>query len=415
MHRLLILAGGICLGIALALTYSHLAPRVRNPDPHPGMASKAQPTSGSKRAQGGDAHAHEHGSAPRSHDHEGAESSHESGHSAHSEAGDREVTEGAINMTSERVVASNIAIEKAGPGKLVRTLSVPAVIVPDRNRVGRVPAKVTGTVSELKKRLGELVAKGEVVAVLDSREVADAKSEYIAALVNFDLQKTLYEREETLWKKQVTAEQRLLKSRATHKEAQVRRDLARQKLLALGVNEKQIANLSADTATALERYDIRAPIGGRVVEQLVDVGTPVGGDGQSMELFAISDLSVVWAELTVSTVDLGQIKEGQSLTISSSGTDHRGRGSIIFTSPVLDKDTRSARVIASIDNKDGIWRPGMFVTADVAVGETRASLVVPGSSIQKLEGAPNVFVRTAEGFQARQVRLGEDDGRLVEI
>ena len=197
----------------------------------------------------------------------------------------------------------------------------------------------------------------------------------------------------------------------------MRRDLARQKLLALGVHEREIEGLSAEgqAAKGLERYDIRAPIGGRIVEQLVDIGTPVGGEGQAKELYAIADLSRVWAELTVSTADLSQIKEGQGVTISMSGSDQRTQGKIIFTSPMLDQDTRSARVIASVDNQNGSWQPGSFVPADVAVGETRAKLAVPNTSLHKIKGETIVFVRTPDGFEAREVTLGQDDGQSVEI
>lgn len=340
---------------------------------------------------------------------------------AHGEAGHDEEeakpTEGKIEMTPERVAAAKISTGIAASGVLSRRLSFPAVIVPDRFRVGRVPAKVVGTVAELAKRLGDPVERGEVVAVLESREVADAKSEYIAARVNFELQGTLYEREKTLWEKQVTAEQRLLKARATQQEAQVRRDLARQKLLALGVSEKEITALSADgeNAIALQRYEIKAPIAGRIVEQLVDIGTPVGGEGQAKELYAITDLSVVWVELTVSTTDLSQIREGQRVLISANGGDEQTLGAIILISPMLDQDTRSARVIASAPNKKGAWRPGMFVTAEVAVAEKRAKLVVPKKSVQTLNNEPSVFVRTPTGFEARRVDLGEDDGSFVEI
>lgn len=350
--------------------------------------------------------------ATEDHKHSAAEDRSEAGH------GDKEGDqgEGKVAMTAARIAAAEIETQKAGSGNLARRLALPAVIIPDRARVGRVPARVVGTVSELKKRLGDSVNKGEVVAVLDSREVADAKSEYIAARVNFDLQGTLYEREKTLWEKQVTAEQRLLRARATQQEAQVRRDLARQKLSALGVSDKEIDALSADAkGAALERYEIVAPIGGRIVEQLVDLGTPVGGEGQAKELYATADLSVVWAELTVSTSDLAQIKEGQSIVVLNSASNQRSKGTIIFSSPMLDQDTRSARVVASVDNQNGAWRPGSFVTAEVAVDQRRVNIAVPKSSLQTINNAPNVFVRTKEGFEPRPVTLGSDDGEFVEI
>jgi membrane fusion protein, heavy metal efflux system len=85
------------------------------------------------------------------------------------------------------------------------------------------------------ERLGDLVTPGEVVAVLDSREVADAKSEYLTAQVALDLQRTLYERQQILWAKKSTAELQYLQARATFLEADLRLGLARQKLVALNL------------------------------------------------------------------------------------------------------------------------------------------------------------------------------------
>ena len=329
------------------------------------------------------------------------------------EGGHKEENE-KLAMAAEQIHQSNIAVQPAEPGVLHSRLRVPGTIIPDRNRVGRVPSKVVGTVAELRKGLGDPVQAGEVIAILDSREVADAKSEYIAAIVNFRLQETLYQREKTLWEKQVSSEQRLLRADAAYREAQVRRDVAKQKLSALGVSEVSIAKLASATeeVKGLERYEIKAPIGGRVVEQLVDIGTPMGGEGQVHELYAIADLSKVWVEVTVSPQDLPSIKAGQQLTIE--GTT-KSDGTIIFISPVLNQDTRSARVIASVDNQDGAWRPGSFVTVDIAVSEAKADLVIPKAALQTIEGKSRVFVRTSDGFESRQVTVGKDDGSAVEV
>ncbi len=348
--------------------------------------------------------------------HEEDEHAHE--HEEHGAHGDgEEEHEGQIKMASDQIVDAKIEVAPAKPGLISKRLRIAGTVVPDRNRVGRVPSKVVGTVVELKKRLGDEVLAGETIAVLDSREVADAKSEYIAALVNYRLQETLHQREKTLWEKQVSSEQRLLRMQATFEEATVRRDLARQKLSALGVSDEIVSKLSesGQPPAGLERYEIKAPMSGRVVEQLVDIGTPMGGEGQAHELYAITDLSTVWIELTVSTQDLPQIETGQRITIKANGSGNRAEGTIIFTSPMLNLETRSARVIASVENREGVWRPGSFVTADVAVTESKADIVIPKTAIQKIKGQDHVFVRTAEGFEARPVTTGNDDGTFVEI
>jgi len=402
MKRLGLVAGCLLVGTFAGAYFFHtedFAPRL---NALTGLNSRAEPVHPADEGAG-DERQHEHGHDDKSLTAAGAETD-----------GDHEKDDGKLAMAAEQIDRSKIAVKAAEAGLLRKRLRVPGTIIPDRNRVGRVPSKVVGTVAELKKGLGDPVRAGEVIAILDSREVADAKSEYIAAIVNFGLQETLYQRDKVLWKKQFTSEQRLLRSEATYREAQVRRDVAKQKLSALGVSDDAIAKLAnaGQEASGLERYDIKAPISGRIVEQLVDIGTPMGDEGQVHELYAIADLSKVWVELTVSPQDLPLIREGQHLTIEGVG---KSDGTIIFTSPVLNQDTRSARVIASVDNVNGDWRPGSFVTADIAVSETKADLVIPKAALQTIEGSTRVFVRTPDGFESRQVTIGDDDDKVVEV
>lgn len=328
-----------------------------------------------------------------------------------------EAKEGVVAMSEERMAAAKIVVVPVEAGDLRKLLSVPGAVMADRDRIGRVAARVAGTVVELRKGLGDMVQKGEVIAILDSREVADAKSEFTAARVGFELQRTLFERTQTLRDKQITAEQTFLKAQTAMTEAQLRFDLARQKLFALGVTESEIAALAktAQGQNGLQRYEIRASISGRIVERMVDLGAPVGGEGQFKELYAIADLSTVWVEISVSTTDLPQIKEGQPVTITESGSDKGSEGRIVFISPILNSDTRSARVIASVTNKDLMWRPGTFVTAHVAVEEQRVSLKVPRGALQTINNEPVVFVRTPSGFEKRIVAFGKEDGQAVEI
>lgn len=400
MKRLGLVAGGILVGAFVGVYFLHEGGFPLGLKNVIGPESQAL----SAHAAEEDHHGHDHASAVESGG-EPEESGHESGHEKGSER---------LAIDAEQIAQSKISVQPAESGVLRARLRVPGTITPDRNRVGRVPSKVVGTVAELRKGLGDFVQAGEVIAILDSREVADAKSEYIAASVNFRLQETLYQREKTLWEKQVSSEQRVLRADATFRETQVRRDAAKQKLSALGVGDESIAKLAdAGQETAgLERYEIKAPISGRIVEQLVDIGTPMGGEGQAHELYALADLSKVWVELTVSPQDLPSIREGQQLTIEGTA---KSDGTIVFTSPVLNQDTRSARVIASVDNRDGAWRPGSFVTADIAVSETKAELVIPKTALQTIEGKTRVFVRTPEGFEAREITVGEDDGQAVEV
>jgi cobalt-zinc-cadmium efflux system membrane fusion protein len=319
-----------------------------------------------------------------------------------------------VPIDEERIRLAQIDQSNVGPGTIARRLSVPGTIVPDADRVAHVSVKLTGAVAELRKNIGDDVTKGEILGALESREVADAKSEYLAAKLSDELQQDLAERDRSAWEKRAIPEQQYIKSRNAAAQTAMRFDIARQKLMALGVEQSEIAEISQASSGTLRLQDVRAPISGRVVERKVEVGTVVGRDNLETELFVVVDLSRVWVELSVSSSDLPSVREGQDVSISTRA-GQAGTARIIFLSPLLDKETRTARVVAALDNPDRIWRPGSFVTAAIAIEQRQAAVVAPAGAIQTVDGRKAVFVRTADGFEKRDVVLGQRDGNMVEI
>jgi len=322
---------------------------------------------------------------------------------------------GILRLTQEQITAAGVELTTVGEGTVTRRITVPGTVVPHADRIARVSVRLSATVAELRKKIGDPVAKDEILAILESREVADAKSEYLAARLTDELQQDLFQRDKMLWDKRVSNEQQFLRSRNAAAQTRMKLDIARQKLLALGIAQQEIATLPEEPEGSLRRQAIRSPIAGRVVERKVDLGTAVGRDNLETELFVIVDLDQVWVELAISPGDLPAIKEGQPVSISARAVTDKVDGKIVFISPLLDKETRSARVVAEIANGEGVWRPGSFVTASIAVEEQAVPLVIPASAVQTIDNEKLVFVRTPEGFERRQVGLGRNDDRFVEV
>ncbi|QEE42674.1 efflux RND transporter periplasmic adaptor subunit [Methylobacterium sp. WL2] len=365
------------------------------------------------------------GSEPAGHDHDhgptraAAPEGREFQNQAHQSEGhpDHEHAEaGVIRMRPEQVAAQGIAVAPVTGGTLARHLLVPGTITPDTDRIARVPARVVGTVAEMRKRLGDAVQKDEVVAVLDSREVADAKSEYLTALVQVELQTINFERQQKLLASRSASESAFQSARAAFLETRLRADLARQKLSALGLDATAVAaaqkrDEATPTLSTLRRYELRAPFAGRVVERKVDVGSAVGKEGDPAEIYLVADLSTVWIELSVPTLDLARVQEGARVTVTP-GREGGGRhqeGRVIFVSPFLNPETRSARVVVALPNADLAWRPGTFVTAEIEIDRDPVPVRVPKAALQTVAGARVVFVRTPEGFAMRSVELGRSD------
>ena len=411
-----LVAAGIVVGAAVPavsafvrglLTSAGLPPAILTFAAGPPPGGKA-PKDEADHAEG-DGHDHGKAAAPK------AEGAHAHGEHEHSEA---EGEEGHVKMTAEQVEGQDIGVAKAEGGTLSRHVLVPGTITPDTDRIARVPARVVGTVSEMRKRLGDDVRKGEVVALLDSREVADAKSEYLTAMVQSDLQKINFERQQKLVASAAASQAAFDNAKAVFQENQLRVDLARQKLSALGLNAAEVAaaqkrDEATPNASTLRQYELRAPIAGRIVERKVDVGTAVGKEGDPADVYTVADLSTVWIELAVPTSDLAEVREGARVTVNRGGRSEQGK--VVFVSPLLNADTRSARVVVSLPNKDMAWRPGTYVTAEVETATDQVPVRVAKSALQTVEGKRVVFVRTDEGFEKREVELGRSDDDGFEV
>jgi cobalt-zinc-cadmium efflux system membrane fusion protein len=322
---------------------------------------------------------------------------------------------GLARLSSNAIEAAGITMSEVKSGTIARRIIVPGTIVPQADRIAHVAVKLSSIVAELRKNIGDTVEKNEVLAILESREVADAKSEYLAARLTNELQQDLFERDKTLWEKKISSEQQFLRSRNEAARAKVRNDIARQKLFALGLTETEIAGLPNQPEVSLRHQEVRSPIAGRIVERKAELGIAVGRDNLETDLFVVADLDCVWVDLAVSPEDLGEVRIGQRVSVAVRGRAETAKGRVAFIGPMLDKDTRSARVIAEIDNRDGTWRPGSFVTAAIAVEEQSVPIAVPVTAIQTMDGGPVVFVRTPEGFQKRPVMLGQKDQEAIEV
>ena len=293
------------------------------------------------------------------------------------DAGEKNHDELAVKLSEKQVGAGKFTVNEVQGGMLGKRIAAPGSIVPSGDHIARVAVRLLGTVAELRKRLGEAVQAGEVVAVIESREVADAKSEYLAARLVFGLQQTWFNRSTRLFDGKVLSENDFLRARTTFEDARVKIEIARQKLFALSLTAEQIEALPQQPVETLRLQELKAPIAGRVAERRVELGSLVGREGQESELFVIVNLSVVWADLAVPPSELASIHEGQKITIAAGAGGEPSPATIMFVSPLLDKNTRAARVVASVDNTALKWRPGSFITADIPTDAMPAAIVVP--------------------------------------
>lgn len=161
---------------------------------------------------------------------------------------------------------------------------------------------------------------------------------------------------------------------------------------------------------SLQMYGVQSPLSGVVTERM----TNPGEQAESQPLFTVADLSSVWVELSLFPRDRSQVRIGQKVRVSADG-GLQGDGEVVFVSPLSTSATQSLAARVLLDNSDGRWTPGLYVQGEIGVGESEVALAVPAAAIQDLESGTSVFVEDADGFEPRVVKVGRNDGRMVEI
>jgi cobalt-zinc-cadmium efflux system membrane fusion protein len=337
---------------------------------------------------------------------EGAAEHAEAGHAEHEEHED------AVKLTPEQVREFGVEVAVAGPGTLATELTLNGEVKLNADRLAHVVPRVAGVVRKVHKNLGDTVKSGEVMAVLESRELASLKSDYLAARERVALAQTTFEREKTLWEKKISAEQDYLEAKQALAEARIQARSAEQELHALGFAEDYLVKLPGHGDASLTQFEVVAPFDGTVIEKHVTLGEALKDDS---ELFVVADLSTVWVDFSVHQKDLPKVRAGQAIAVSDGPGAAEASGSIAYVGPVVGEETRTAVARVVLPNEGGAWRPGLFVTGTVDVSEVKVPLAVASAAIQTVEEKPAVFVETEGGFKAQAVEPGRSDRDETEI
>jgi cobalt-zinc-cadmium efflux system membrane fusion protein len=320
--------------------------------------------------------------------------------------------EGLVHLSKAERKNLGIEIVRAKPGTLKIQLSFPGEIRLNADRQANIVPRLSGIVKEVMKSVGDPVTKGEVMAVIESRDLADARSFFHAARERVTLAKANFAREERLWKKKISAEQEYLIAKQELSEARIELESAKQKLLALGFSSKYLEEHPHDLSEVLTEFNVTAPFEGKIIEKDITLGELLQEDTVA---FIIADLSTVWVDLSIYQKDLPFVREGQSVSISSGRGIPDVEGTISYLSPVITEETRTALARVILPNPEGYFRPGLFITANLIGEEIPVSLQVKKSALQNLEGETCVFIKHLDGFKSQPVTVGRTSKTHAEI
>jgi len=303
-----------------------------------------------------------------------------------------------------------VAVERRA---ISSTLECNAEVAYDGNRHARLASQVPGIIVSMDKDLGDAVSPGEVMATVNSANLGAAKSAYLRALAGVDLWEENHARENKLLEKGLMTERELLETRTRLAEHRIDLSEAEQKLGSFGLTPDRIAEVGR-TGDTSSLYAITSSFSGIVVDRQAAIGEVVD---PSQTLFAVADVSRMWALLDVYESDLREIRVGQSVVLRVEGLPGENfAGYITWVSAQMDPRTRTLKARAELVNPGGLLRANMFARAVVSVRERQDSVVVPRSAVQ-WEGCCNVvFVRKSDtDYEPRKVHLGVSTGTVYEV
>ncbi len=285
-------------------------------------------------------------------------------------------------------------------------VKAPGIVEADPARTVNVLPPGAGRVREVKVALGDRVQRGQVLATIDSPDLAQAYSDYdkagAAALL---AAKNLRYQEEQL-RIGAAAQRDLESARNDNQQAVAEYERARVHLRAMGAAE--------DAQGEGRLLMVRAPAAGSIIALSVAPGATINDDTQP--IMTLADLSVVWVTALIAERDLGSVARNQDAEIAVDAYPGKTlHGKVLFVADVIEPDSRRDKTRIALPNPDAYLKPNMFATVTLR-GALLERVVLPSSALLMNNDRTSVFVATAPWtFERRTVQPLLDEGTQVVI
>lgn len=308
--------------------------------------------------------------------------------------------EGFVEMTPARLQATGIRTERLQAGTLGSEILAQATVAAPPEGQALLTARADGAVVRINKRLGDPVAAGETVALLESRDAAGFVAARNAAAARERASHAAWLREQRLFAARITARQDLEAAQAAHDEAETELQRTQAAVQAAGV-------------TGNGRYlAVRSPISGRITEMDTQLGAYVAAGA---ELFNVADPRRIQIDAAVPSTDAQRIRPGDRAVIElpDGGTVD---AVVRSATPALNPESRTATVVLQPAGIPAGLTQGQAVRARIIPrGGAASGIVVPEEAVQQIEGRDMVFVQAEGGFQAVPVSVGQRGGGRAQI
>jgi len=319
-----------------------------------------------------------------------------------------------VKLTPKQVKLSEIRSTVVTSSTIDIELALPGEVSVNQNRLAHIVPKVSGVVQRVRKTVGDRVRAGEVLAIIESRELAELKATFLANRERVALAEANFAREAELRKKKITAEQEYLSAKQALAETRIELYSAEQRLKVLSYSDEDLQKIAGQPDQDLTRYEVTAPFAGTIIASHITQGELVG----DAILYSICDLNAVWVMGSVYEKDIARVKLGQRGVVAVQATygDRTFVGKVTWISDLIDEETRTMKIRVEVPNTERLLKPGMFARLTLAVHSKPDALTVSPAAVQKDGDDFIVFVDQGQGrYERRVVAVGLRSRDRIEL
>jgi membrane fusion protein, heavy metal efflux system len=301
---------------------------------------------------------------------------------------------------------ARLSVMPVSPQPVSPKLLLPAVVESDPARTAAVLTPLSGRLIALKVGLGDRVVRGQVLAVIDSPDLAQAYNDNDKAADASRLTEKNLGRQEAQNQLGVASDRDLDQAKSDYAQAAAEYTRTQARLKVLGA--------SLQTKPAARVLSVTAPVSGSLTALSVAPGNMINDPTQP--LMTIADLSTIWVTALVPEKDIAAVSKNQDAQVTVAAyPDQVRQGKVLFVSDVIDPDSRRGKIRIALANADYALKPNMFATATLA-GSERSLIVLPSSALLMNNDRTSVFVATAPWtFERRMVEAQLEEGSSVAI
>lgn len=344
------------------------------------------------------------------------------------------VATGKITLSADQLKEISLTTATVEQHRIPKEVLLTGQVETNSNLTTPVISLVPGRIEQVFCQQGDVVKKNQRLAFVRSDEIAqieaallkdvlDLEADMQQAKMQVSLTEKVYLRHTQLFKEGISARADLENAENAFEKAKIELSTlidkrsavvtsVRERLRLYGVDKDELDRVLT-TKKIDDDFYLEAPRAGIITVRNIDVGQLVDN---VKELFVVTDLKQVWLTAQAFEKDIHFIKKGQSVLVTvNSYPEKEFRGKVDYTGAILESDTRTMAVRATVQNADTVLKPEMFANMRVIIGETEA-LSVPTESVRKTgEASVAYVVHGANQFEERLIETGRKLGPKVEI